>query len=266
MGDTAVDGSVWLTGQANRGDTVELDLKGKRALVTGGSRGIGKAIVLQLAQHGASVAAGYTRDSDEIKALDKELAAFGNDSHVVQADVSDPAAVEAMVQGVRDRFDQIDIVVNNAGVVSHRTIEDLDLAEWDRVLNTNLKGIFMVVKAALPAIPEGGSIINITSAVGLKGMVARTHYTSSKAGVIGFTRSLAKEVGPRGIRVNAVAPGIIETDQVSGLTEEGKARYKNMIGLGRIGQPDDIAGPVLFLASDLSRYVNGETLVVDGCI
>jgi 3-oxoacyl-[acyl-carrier protein] reductase len=113
---------------------------------------------------------------------------------------------------------------------------------------------------------SGGSIINVTSAVGLKGMVARTHYTSSKAGIIGFTRSLAKEVGPKGIRANAVAPGIIETDQVGGLTEEGRARYQNMIGLGRLGQPDDIAGPILFLASDLSKYVNGETLTVDGCI
>ena len=245
---------------------MELDLKGKRALVTGGSRGIGRAIVLELAQHGASVAAGYSRETDEIKALDKELAAFGNDSHVVQADVSDADSVQRMVESVKDRFEQIDIIVNNAGVVSHRTIEDLDLAEWHRVIDTNLTGLYLVVKAALPAMSSGGSIINITSAVGLKGMVARTHYTSSKAGVIGFTRSLSKELGPKGIRVNAVAPGIIETDQVSGLTEEGMARYKNMIALGRIGQPDDIAGPVLFLASDLSKYVSGETIVVDGCI
>jgi len=245
---------------------VDVDLQGKRALVTGGSRGIGRAVVMALASHGASVAAGHTRDTDEITSLGAELEAFGNDSHTVKADVSDEASVTAMVDGVAERFGGIDIVVNNAGVVSHKLIEDLDLAEWHRVIDTNLTSIFLVVQRALPSMSAGGSIINITSAVGLKGMPARTHYTSSKAGVIGFTRSLAKEVGPKGIRANAVAPGIIETDQVGGLTPEGLARYQNMIAMGRLGQPDDIAGPVLFLASDLSSYVNGETIVVDGCI
>lgn len=245
---------------------MDLDLKGKRALVTGGSRGIGRAIVLALAEHGASVAAGYTRDSDDIRSLASELEAFGNDSHTVQADVSDEAQVTSMVGGLRERFERIDIVVNNAGVVSHRLIDDLDLAEWRRVIDTNLTSIFLVVRACLPSMASGGSVINVTSAVGLKGMQARTHYTASKAGIIGFTRSLAKEIGPKGMRANAVAPGIIETDQVGGLTPEGRARYESMIALGRLGQPDDIAGPVLFLASDLSRYVNGETITVDGCI
>lgn len=245
---------------------MDLDLTGKRALVTGGSRGIGRATVLALAGHGASVAAGYTRDSDEIRSLGEELDSFGNDSHVVQADVSDEASTVGMVASVRERFGRIDIVVNNAGVVSHRTIDQLDMDEWRRVIDTNLTGLFVVVREALPAMQEGGSIINVTSAVGLKGMVGRTHYTSSKAGVIGFTRSLAKEVGPRGIRANAVAPGIIATDQVGALTDEGRARYKAMIALGRMGEPAEIAGPILFLASDLSRYVNGETLTVDGCI
>lgn len=245
---------------------MDLDLTGKKALVTGGSRGIGRAIVLALATHGASVAAGYTRDSDDITSLAGELEKLGNDSHTVQADVSDEASATGMVDGVVDRFGSLDILVNNAGVVSHKMIGDLDMAEWRRVIDTNLTSIFVVVQRALPAMSAGGSIVNITSAVGLKGMPARTHYTASKAGIIGFTRSLAKEVGPKGIRANAVAPGIIETDQVGGLTDEGRARYQNMIGLGRLGQPDDIAGPVLFLASDLSTYVNGETLTVDGCI
>jgi 3-oxoacyl-[acyl-carrier protein] reductase len=245
---------------------VDLNLKGKKALVTGGSRGIGRATVLALVQHGATVAAGYTRDSPDIESLSGELAAFGNGSHVVRADVSDEAGVIRMVGAVREQFGQIDVVVNNAGVVSHRTIDDLDLAEWHRVIDTNLTGTYLVVREALPAMVAGGSIINVTSAVGLKGMAARTHYTSSKAGVIGFTRSLAKEVGPRGIRANAIAPGIIETDQVSGLSDEGRARYMAMIAMQRLGRPDDIAGPILFLASDLSSYVNGETIVVDGCI
>jgi 3-oxoacyl-[acyl-carrier protein] reductase len=245
---------------------MDLELGGRRVLVTGGSRGIGRAAVLALAEQGASVAAGYTTESDAVQGLARELEAFGNDSHVVRADVSDPDQVAAMVDSVRTRFEHIDILVNNAGVVSHRTLDDLDVAEWRRVIDTNLTGLYLVTRAVVPAMPSGGSIINVTSAVGLRGMVARTHYTASKAGVIGFTRSLAKEMGPRGIRANAIAPGIIETDQVAGLTDEGRARYSGMISLGRLGQPDEIAGAILFLASDLSAYVSGETIIVDGGI
>lgn len=244
----------------------DLNLQGKKAIVTGGSRGIGRAAVLALVEHGASVAAGYTRESPDSEALAGELASFDNGSHMVKADVSDEDSVMEMMAGVREAFGQIDIVVNNAGVVSHKMIDDLDMAEWHRVIDTNLTGTYLVVREALPAMSAGGSIINVTSAVGLKGMAARTHYTSSKAGVIGFTRSLAKEVGPKGIRANAIAPGIIETDQVGGLTEEGRARYEAMIAMKRLGQPNDIAGPILFLASNLSSYVNGETITVDGCI
>jgi 3-oxoacyl-[acyl-carrier protein] reductase len=245
---------------------MDLDLTGKRALVTGGSRGIGRAIVLALASHGASVAAGHTRESDDIGSLRSELEKFDNDSHTVQADVSDESSAVAMVEQTAERFGGLDVVVNNAGVVSHKMLADLDMDEWRRVIDTNLTSMFVVCQHAVAAMTSGGSIINITSAVGLKGMQARTHYTASKAGVVGFTRSLAKEIGPKGMRANAVAPGIIETDQVGGLTDEGRARYQAMIGLGRLGQPDEIAGPVLFLASDLASYVNGETLTVDGCI
>jgi 3-oxoacyl-[acyl-carrier protein] reductase len=245
---------------------MDLNLTGKRALVTGGSRGIGRGIVLALAEHGASVAAVYNRESEAVTSLASELERFGNNSHVVQADVSDEAAISRLISGVRERFGQIDILINNAGVVSHRTLDQLDLAEWRRVIDTNLTGLFLVTQGAVPSIPAGGSVINVTSAVALVGMVGRTHYTASKAGIIGFTRSLSKELGPKGIRENGIAPGIIETDQVSGLTPEQRTRYENLASLRRLGNAEDIAGVALFLASDLSRFVTGQTITVDGGI
>jgi 3-oxoacyl-[acyl-carrier protein] reductase len=142
----------------------------------------------------------------------------------------------------------------------------MDFPEWQRVLDTNLTAVYRVTQAMLESIPENGSIINITSAVALRGFPGLTHYTASKAGIIGFTRALCKELGPRRIRVNAVAPGLIETDQARGLTAESRARHEGMIAFGRLGKADEVAGPVLFLASDLSRYVTGQTLIVDGGI
>jgi 3-oxoacyl-[acyl-carrier protein] reductase len=245
---------------------MDLGLAGKKALVTGGSRGIGRAIVLALARNGASVAACYQRSSEAVESLAAELKAIGGDSYTVQADVSDEASVTALVGGVRERFSRIDTLVNNAGVVSHRTLADLDLAEWRRIIDTNLTSMYLVTRAVVPAMPQGGSIINLTSAVAEKGMVGRTHYTSSKTGVIGFTRSLCKEMGPKGIRANAVAPGIIETDQAAGLTPEGRARYASLAALGRLGKSEDIASVVLFFASDLSQFVSGVTMNVDGGI
>jgi len=245
---------------------VDLGLKGKHAIVSGGSRGIGRACVLALARQGVSVAAIYQRESDAITSLAAELKDIGNGSYVVQTDVSDAKAVEQTIGAARSRFGTIEIVVNNAGVVSHKMIADLDPAEWHRVLDTNLTGLFLVTQAALKAMTSGGSIINIGSAVALRGMPGRVHYGASKAGTLGFSRCLAKEVGPQGIRVNVIAPGIIETDQVTGLTPEGRLRYEKLAALNRLGQPEEIADAVLFLASDLSRFVSGQTINVDGGI
>jgi 3-oxoacyl-[acyl-carrier protein] reductase len=245
---------------------MDLGLAGKRALVTGGSRGIGRAIVLDLARSGASVAAVFQRPSEAVESLSAELKTIGGDSYTAQADVSDEASVTALVSGVRERYGRIDTLVNNAGVVSHRTLADLDLAEWRRIIDVNLTSMFLVTKAVVPAMPSGGSIINLTSAVAERGMVGRTHYTASKTGIIGFTRSLCKEMGPKGIRANAVAPGIIETDQAAGLTPEGRARYAGLAALGRLGKSEDISGVVLFFASDLSQFVSGVTINVDGGI
>jgi NAD(P)-dependent dehydrogenase (short-subunit alcohol dehydrogenase family) len=223
-------------------------------------------MVLGLAQDGASVAACYNRESDDVKRLRGELEEIGGDSYLAQADVSDPGSAEGFVGDARDRFGGIDILINNAGVVSHQMIEDLDLDEWHRVIDTNLTAVYLITKAALPAMSDGGSIVNITSAVAMRGMPARTHYISSKAGLIGFTRALCKEVGRQGIRVNALAPGIIETDQTAGLDDAGRARYSGLAALNRLGQSEEIAAVALFLASDLASFVSGVTLNVDGGI
>ena len=246
--------------------TLDLGLRGKRALVTGGARGIGRAIALALADQGASVVACSARDGAAAEALRTELAAHGNGSCAVRADVADEESVGALMQLVRDRLGGLDLLVNNAGVVSHRAFDDLDRAEWQRVLDTNLTGMYLVTRAALPLMGPGGSIVNIASAVALVGMPARAHYTASKAGVLGLTRSLCKELGGRQIRVNAISPGIIETDQVAGLTPEQRTRYASLAALNRLGQPGDVGDAVLFFASDLSRFISGVTVNVDGGI
>jgi 3-oxoacyl-[acyl-carrier protein] reductase len=245
---------------------LDLGLDGKRALVTGGSRGIGRAIVLGLAQSGATVAACYHRESDDVNRLRGELSEIGGDSYLTQADVADAASVETFVRDANAKLGGLDIVINNAGVVSHAMIEQLELEEWHRVIDTNLTAVYLVAKAALPLMAEGGSIVNITSAVAMRGMPGRTHYISSKAGLIGLTRALCKEVGRRGIRVNALAPGIIETDQTSDLDEAGRARYSGLAALNRLGGPEEIAAAALFLASDRASFVSGVTLNVDGGI
>ena len=245
---------------------MDLGLSGKRAVVTGGSRGIGRAIVLGLAEGGASVAACFNRESDDVKQLRGELEQIEGESYLTQADVSDPDSATGFVGEAAGKFGGLDILVNNAGVVSHQMIQDLSLEEWHRVIDVNLTAIFLISKAALPHMGEGGSIVNITSAVAIRGMPARTHYISSKAGLIGFTRALCKEVGKDGIRVNALARGIIETDQTAGLDEAGRARYSGLAALNRLGQSEEIATVALFLASDLASFVSGVTLNVDGGI
>ena len=245
---------------------MKFSLQGKRALVTGGSRGIGRGIVLELVRHGVSVAACYNRESEDSKSLADHLQRADGDSLMVQADLADEASIKGMTSQVRKRFGRVDVLVNNAGVVSHRLIQDLDTSEWRRTIDTNLTGTYLVTRELLDSMPEGASIVNVASGVAMVGMVGRVAYTASKAGVLGLTRSLCKELGPRGIRVNAIAPGIIETDQVSGLTAEQHSRYEKLAALSRLGQPEDVAGVVLFLASDLARFVSGTTIYVDGGI
>lgn len=245
---------------------MELGLRDKRAVVTGGSRGIGRAIVLGLAEAGASVAACYNRESDDVERLRGELEAIDGKSYLTRANVADEGSVRGFIGEAGERFGGLDIVINNAGVVSHAMLGDLELGEWHRVLDTNLTAVYLVCKTAVPHMTEGGSIVNVTSAVAMRGMPARTHYISSKAGLIGMTRALCKELGGGGIRVNAVAPGIIETDQTAELDEAGRKRYSGLAALNRLGGPSEIADAVLYLASDRASFISGVTLNVDGGI
>jgi 3-oxoacyl-[acyl-carrier protein] reductase len=215
---------------------------------------------------GASVSACYNRESEDVERLRGELRDIGGPSYLEQANVADEGSVKRFVEGSAEKFGGLDIVINNAGVVSHTMLADLELDDWHRVIDTNLTAVYLVARTALPLISEGGSIVNVTSAVAMRGMPARTHYISSKAGLIGLTRALCKELGHDGIRVNAVAPGIIETDQTSNLDEAGRARYAGLAALNRLGRPEEIASVALFLASDRASFVSGVTLNVDGGI
>jgi len=245
---------------------MDLNLAGKRALVTGGSRGIGRGVALALAQQGVLVAACYQQESEAVSSLAKELEGYHPRNFVVQVDVSDQTSVVQMVENVRQRLGGLDILVNNAGVISHIPLAKMELEQWEQVLATNLTSLYLVTRAALNLLVDGSSIVNIGSAVASVGIPMRTHYTASKAGVVGFSRSLCKEVGARSIRVNVVAPGVIDTHQAAGLSPEQRARYASMAALGRLGRAEDIGDVVLFLASDLSRFVSGTTINVDGGI
>lgn len=247
-----------------------VELTGKYALVTGGSRGIGRAITLGLARHGATVMACYRSEGDAVESLDKELEAIGGDHRLVPADVAAPEAVDELTEECREQFGALDVVVNNAGVTSRAPIAQLPLAEWQRVVDTNLTGVFLVTQKVLPLMGPGSSIVNIGSRAAQAGMPACGHYTAAKAGLVGFTRSLAKELGPRGIRVNVVAPGVIDSGGEPDAPPEARAaiaaRTGGLAALGRRGSPDEVAGVVVFLASDLSTYVTGATIDVDGGI
>lgn len=245
---------------------MDLSLGGKHALVTGGSRGIGRSIALELARQGVIVAACYQHESAEVTSLVKMLRQFHKENIVIQADVSDEASVKHLLEITGEHYGSLDILVNNAGIVNHATLSDMSLEQWRSILDTNLTSMYLVTHAAQNLLTSGASVVNISSAVAAVGMPGRTHYTAAKSGVIGFTRSLCKELGPRSIRVNAIAPGIIDTDQANGLTEVQRTRYASMAALNRLGLPADVAKAVLFLASDLSSFISGITLTVDGGI
>jgi 3-oxoacyl-[acyl-carrier protein] reductase len=241
-----------------------VQLSGKKTLVTGGTRGIGRAIVLALAGAGARVVTCYRSDEEAADSLARELKETGGEHHVMKADMADPADIDRLVDEAGSRLGGLDVLVHNAGVISHVPFADLAPEEWHRVLNTNLTAGYLLARKALPLLSEGGSVVYIGSKVATVGVPLRVHYTAAKAGLIGLTRSLAKELGPRGIRVNVVAPGPVQTE--TPVSAEVLERYQRMIPLGRLGRPKEIAGAVLFLASDLSSFVHGETINVDGGI
>ncbi len=240
-----------------------IDLTGKTAFVTGSTRGIGRAVAGALYAAGAKVAI-VGRDQAKAQAVAAEL---GERALGVACDVADKATIEAAIAAAEKGLGPIDILVNNAGLTRDNLLLRMSEEELDQVLDANLKGAFHTVQAVLKGMMKrkGGRIINITSIVGIQGNKGQANYAASKAGLIGFTKSVAKEYGSRGILVNAIAPGFIETDMTAGLPEDLRKAMLAGIALGRLGKPEDVAGAVLFLASELSGYITGQVLVVDGC-
>jgi 3-oxoacyl-[acyl-carrier protein] reductase len=241
---------------------MKIDLTGRTALVTGSTRGIGRAIADALTEAGAKVA---VVGRDQAKAA--EVAeAVGGSAQGFGADVSDPASVVALVESVEAAFGQIDILVNNAGLTRDNILFRIKDDDWDMVLDANLRGAFIAIRAASRGMMKRrwGRIINIASIVGITGNKGQANYAASKAGLIGLTKSVAKELGSRNILVNAVAPGFIETDMTAAMTPEARAALSGQIPLDRLGSPKDIAGTVAFLASEHAAYITGQVLVVDG--
>ena len=243
-----------------------MKLKDKVAIVTGSGQGIGRGIVLALAKEGAKIV--VTDVTDKIFDVIKEIQNLGSQGLAIKADVSSAGQVGEMVKKSIEKLGRIDILVNNAGIFPFKPLIELTEADWDKVLNVNLKGVFNCTRAVAPHMinQKSGKIINIASIVGVVvGFAALTHYSASKGGMVGFTKSVALELAPFGINVNAIAPGSIETPGARmDMTAESVKQFLQAIPLKRIGQPDDIANAVLFLASDESSYITGQCLVVDG--
>jgi len=240
-----------------------VELQGQVALVTGGSRGIGLAIARELAQAGARVAV-VARDGARAEAAAGELPGEGHRGYAV--DVADPEACNALVKQVEADFGQLDVLVNNAGVTRDNVLMRIKDEDWNAVLDTNLRGAFNLMRAASRGMMKrrSGRIINISSVVGVTGNAGQANYAASKAGLIGMTKSVAKELAGRGVLVNAVAPGYIETDMTAELPEAARTALMNGIALGRLGKPEDIAPAVRFLAGPGASYITGQVLVVDG--
>ena len=239
---------------------------GRVALVTGASRGIGRAIAEHLAGLGHRVVVGYQTRSDAAVGVVAGIAASGGEAIAVAADVSDEAAVTGMFDEVRQRLGPVEILVNNAGITRDGLIMRMSAADWDSVIAADLRSAFLCSRAALRDMLRArwGRIVSISSVVGLSGNPGQANYAAAKAGLIGFTRSIAREVGARGITVNAVAPGFIETDMTAGLGEATRASILSGIAVGRFGSPGEVATAVGYLASDPAGYVTGQVLVVDG--
>jgi len=241
-------------------------LKGKTAIVTGATRGIGKGVALKLAEQGANIAFTYVSSLEKAIALENELQAFGVRAKAYKSDASLMKDAEELIKDVLENFESIDILVNNAGITKDNLLMRMSEEDFDRVLEVNLKSIFNMTKAVQRTMlkQRSGSIINMTSVVGVKGNAGQSNYAASKAGVIGFTKSIALELGSRNIRCNAIAPGFIETEMTKNLGEEVIKSWRDSIPLKRGGTPEDVANTTLFLASDLSAFITGQTLHVCG--
>ena len=243
-----------------------MSLENKVAIVTGGSRGIGRATALLLASQGAKVILNYNKNADEANSAVALIESQAGIAKAVQADVSLAADAQRLVDETLKSFGRIDILVNNAGITRDTLMMRMNESDWDAVLDTNLKGAYLCTKAVLRFMlkARAGRIINISSVSGQAGSGGQANYSAAKAGLIGFTKALAREVGSRSITVNAVAPGLIETDMTLGLSDELKSKAMAQIPLERFGKPEDVAHTILFLASDAASYITGQVIGVDG--
>ena len=241
-------------------------LENKTTLVTGASRGIGRAIAMKFAEEGADVAFTYLSSVEKGQALEAELAAFGVKAKGYRSDASDFQAADQLITDVVADFGKLDVLVNNAGVTRDALLMRMSEEQWDTVMNVNLKSVFNLTKAATKTMmrAKSGSIINITSVVGIMGNAGQANYAASKAGIIGFSKSVALELGSRNIRSNAVAPGFIETEMTDALEAKALEEWKQSIPLRRGGKPEEVADACVFLGSDKSRYITGQVLQVDG--
>ncbi len=241
-------------------------LTGKTALVTGASRGIGRAIALRLAADGAKVALNFASNSAKAESVKAEIEAAGGTAMLVRGDVSDFATVTGLVKKIVDDWGRLDILINNAGITRDNLLLKMSEDDFDKVIATNLKGVFNCTKAVTKLMmrQRGGRIVNMSSVVALKGNISQTNYAAAKAGIIGFTKSVARELASRGVTVNAVAPGLINTDMTAALSEKVKEVMLQEIPAGRMGTPEDVANAVAFLVSDQAAYITGQVLSVDG--
>ncbi|MDT3959596.1 3-oxoacyl-[acyl-carrier-protein] reductase [Staphylococcus kloosii] len=238
----------------------------KSALVTGASRGIGRSIALQLAEEGYNVAVNYAGSKEKAEAVVEEIKAKNVESFAIQANVADGNEVKAMIKEVVNQFGSVDVLVNNAGITRDNLLMRMKESEWDDVIDTNLKGVFNCIQKVTPQMlrQKSGSIINLSSVVGAVGNPGQANYVATKAGVIGLTKSSARELASRNITVNAVAPGFIVSDMTDALSEELKSQMLEQIPLSRFGDDTDIANTVVFLASDKAKYITGQTIHVNG--
>jgi len=247
------------------------ELTGRSCLVTGGSRGIGRAIALELGRHGACVAVGYHSDDvghnheEQANEVSAEITASGGQAFPIGCDVRDPASIESTVAGVVEHFGKIDVLVNNAGITRDRSLAKMSQDEWDAVIQTNLSSVFHMTARVLPHMVQAGygRIVNISSVVGLHGNFGQANYAAAKAGIVGFTKSAALEVARKGVTVNAIAPGFIETQMIAAMPEDVRAAILAKIPMGRFGRPEEIAQTVVFLVSN-GEYITGQVIAVDG--
>lgn len=252
--------------QGERGQVSPTPLAGKTALITGGSRGIGRATALELARMGANVVVNYRGNAEAANEVQSLIEERGGKAIAVGADVGQSAEIDRLFATATQTFGNVDILVNNAGLTRDTLLMRMSEADWDAVLDTNLKSAFLCAKAALRGMLKArwGRIVNVSSLAGLVGNAGQTNYAAAKAGVIALSKSLAQEVGSRGITVNAVAPGLIETEMVAHLSEELRQQILSHVALGRIGTPEDVAAVICFLCTPAAAYVTGQVLVVDG--